>query len=162
METLAHVLLVDDDVPFAQVLGKRLRARGMHVWVAASGPQALGVLTASPEVEVVVLDVRMPEMDGLEVLRRIKGEFPLVEVIMLSGHATMDDAVDGMMRGAFDYLLKPCPLEVLEAKIVAAARRKREQEEKILDARLAAISGRRGDGEEREEEDRGIVPHKPW
>ncbi len=138
MHITANVLLVDDDAQFTEITRKRLTVRGMRVLSAHSGLEALARLVAEPEIEVVVLDVRMPGMDGLEVLRRIKAEHPLVEVIMLSAHATMDEAVDGMMRGAFDYLLKPCPVETLEAKIRAAAMRKREQEEKILDARRTA------------------------
>ncbi|BDV00643.1 MAG: response regulator receiver protein [Desulfomicrobiaceae bacterium] len=142
MLVAANVLLVDDDAQFTEIMRKRLSVRGMRVRTAHSGLETLACLAADPEIEVVVLDVRMPGMDGLETLRRIKAEHPLVEVIMLSAHATMDDAVDGMMQGAFDYLLKPCPVEILDAKIRAAVSRKREHEEKILDARLAAQSCR--------------------
>jgi DNA-binding NtrC family response regulator len=92
---------------------------------------------------VVILDVKMPGMDGIETLREIKRNHPLVEVIMLTGHATVETAIEGMKLGAFDYLMKPCDIDLLVAKVSEAAARKRKQEEKILEARIKEITLRR-------------------
>ena len=73
---------------------------------------------------MVILDVKMPGMDGIETLREIKSRYPLVEVIMLTGHATVESAIDGMKLGAFDYLMKPCDIDVLVSKVSAGGRQK--------------------------------------
>ena len=141
------VLVVDDEVQFVETLVKRLAKRGVKVGAAHSGQQALDVLAGSgaTRTDVVILDVKMPGMDGLETLAAIKEQHPLVEVIMLTGHATVESAIEGMKRGAFDYLMKPCDLEVLMTKLNQAAVKKREHETKILEARATLISLRRGD-----------------
>lgn len=131
----ANVLLVDDETAFIDTMAKRLQKKGLTVVTAYSGRQALEVLGKDPAVEVVVLDVRMPEMNGIEALNRIKRTHPRIEVIMLSGHATVDIAIEGMDRGAFDFLLKPCELEILMDKIEEAAGQKRRHEKKIEAAR---------------------------
>jgi DNA-binding NtrC family response regulator len=143
----ASVLLVDDEVPFVGTLVKRLAKRDLRVASAHSGREALEILaeSGSAKTDVVILDVKMPEMDGLEALSRIKEAHPLIEVIMLTGHATVESAIDGMKRGAFDYLMKPCEIDVLLDKVREAARKKREHESKILEARATMISLRRGD-----------------
>jgi DNA-binding NtrC family response regulator len=87
--------------------------------------------------------VKMPGMDGIETLGEIKKKFPLVEVIMLTGHATVESAIEGMKRGAFDYLMKPCEIDQLVSKVKEAAAKKRQHEEKIMQARLRAITMRR-------------------
>ncbi len=97
------------------------------------------------KTDVVILDVKMPGMDGLEALARMKTEHPLIEVIMLTGHATVESAIEGMKRGAYDYLMKPCELDLLMEKLNAATDKKREHESKILEARANLISLRRGD-----------------
>lgn len=129
----AHVLLVDDEPVFADVISKRLTKRGVNVITAFSGDEALEIL-AQNKLEVVILDVKMPKMDGIETLAQIKKRFPLVEVIMLTAHATIDTAIEGMKLGAFDYLMKPCELQELIGKVEKAAARKREQEGKIMEA----------------------------
>jgi DNA-binding NtrC family response regulator len=141
------VLVVDDEVQFVETLLKRLTKRGVHAGAAYGGHEALEKLTESgpSRTDVVILDVKMPEMDGLETLARIKEEHPLVEVIMLTGHATVESAIEGMKRGAYDYLMKPCEIEALMEKVVAATNKKREHEERILEARATLISLRRGD-----------------
>jgi len=141
------VLVVDDEVQFVETLVKRLAKRSVRVNFAHSGREALEKLAAGgpTKTDVVILDVKMPEMDGLETLARIKEEHPLVEVIMLTGHATVESAIEGMKRGAYDYLMKPCEIDVLLEKVVAATDKKREHEEKILEARANLISLRRGD-----------------
>ena len=85
----------------------------------------------------------MPQMDGIEALKRIKAEYPLVEVIMLTGHATVETGIEGMKLGAFDYLMKPCEMDVLLAKVKEPASKKRAHEEKIIEARMKEITSRR-------------------
>jgi DNA-binding NtrC family response regulator len=141
------VLLVDDEVQFVETLVKRLVKRGVKVASAHSGQQALDALAGSgaTRTDVVILDVKMPGMDGLETLAAIKEAHPLVEVIMLTGHATVESAIEGMKNGAYDYLMKPCDLDLLMDKLNQAAVKKREHETKILEARATLISLRRGD-----------------
>ena len=141
--SLAKILLVDDEVPFVETMTKRLNRRDLEIIPAHSGDEALKTLKEHADVEVVILDVKMPGMDGIETLREIKRRFPLVEVIMLTGHATVESAIDGMKIGAFDYLMKPSEIETLVAKVSEAAAKKRQHEEKIMQARMKAITTRR-------------------
>jgi two-component system NtrC family sensor kinase len=122
-----RVLLVDDEVDFLTSLCQRLELRGVPTLSATSGPDALAILDRSP-IDVVVLDVRMPGMDGIEALRHIKERHPRVEVVMLTGHADLDSAFEGMRFGFFDYLTKPVQLPQLVAKIEDAFRRRRGEE----------------------------------
>jgi DNA-binding NtrC family response regulator len=141
--SIANVLLVDDEAPFVETMTKRLTKRKLEVATAFNGSQALEALEANPKVEVVILDVKMPGMDGVETLKEIKKRHPLVEVIMLTGHATVETAIDGMKLGALDYLMKPCEMDLLMAKVQEAAARKRAHENKIVEARLKEITSRR-------------------
>ena len=141
--SLANVLLVDDEVPFIETMTKRLEKRGLTVTAAFSGTEALKTLEEDASIEVVILDVKMPQMDGIEALKRIKAEYPLVEVVMLTGHATVETGIEGMKLGAFDYLMKPCEMDVLLAKVKEAASKKRAHEEKIIEARMKEITSRR-------------------
>ena len=140
---LAKVLFVDDEVPFVEALTKRLTKRDLEIIPAHSGDEALKKLAEQTATEVVILDVKMPGMDGIETLGEIKKKFPLVEVIMLTGHATVESAIEGMKLGAFDYLMKPCEIDQLISKVREAAARKRQHEEKIMQARLKEITMRR-------------------
>lgn len=115
-----HVLLVDDEERFVLNLARLLKARGFAVFTAFDGQRALAVLSLEKEIAVVVLDVRMPGMDGIETLQRIRERYPEIEVIMLTGQATLEDGIQAVRCGAFDYLQKPCDIEDLEAKIKAA------------------------------------------
>ena len=139
----ANVLLVDDEVPFIETMTKRLEKRGLTITAAFSGTEALKTLEENASIEVVILDVKMPQMDGIEALKRIKAEYPLVEVVMLTGHATVETGIEGMKLGAFDYLMKPCEMDVLLAKVKEAASKKRAHEEKIIEARMKEITSRR-------------------
>jgi len=123
-------LLVDDEKDFLDTLVKRLRMRQIQIDGVYSGPAALAFLDQKT-VDVVVLDVRMPEMDGVEVLKHIKERHPLVEVIMLTGHANMEVAIEGMKLGAFDYLLKPIEIDQLLYKLQDAYQKKAIQDRKI-------------------------------
>jgi DNA-binding NtrC family response regulator len=141
--TSTLVMLVDDEVPFVETMTKRLSKRQLLILPAYSGRQALEKLEKN-SVDVVILDVKMPGMDGIETLREIKKIYPLVEVIMLTGHATIETAVEGMRLGAFDYLMKPCEIEELLAKVNEAKEKKSRHEQKIMDARMKEITLRRG------------------
>ncbi len=129
------VLLVDDEASYLETLDKRLTLRRLHVHTASSGAAALELLGREP-VDVVVLDVKMPGMDGIATTRAIRDRHPLVEVILLTGHASIEASLEGMAHGAFDYLLKPVSIDELVFKIEDAHRKKSLQEEKIR--RLAA------------------------
>ena len=138
------VLLVDDEVPFVEAMTRRLTKRGLDVKNAFNGEEALQALKKLKHVDVIILDVKMPGMDGLEALREIKKAYPLVEVIMLTGHATVESAIDGMKLGAFDYLMKPCDMDVLVKKLEEAKKKKAEHEQKIMEAQAMNIAMRRG------------------
>jgi DNA-binding NtrC family response regulator len=125
-----RVLLVDDERDYLEVLIRRLGKRNLAVDGVSSGEEALKYLKARP-IDVAVLDVKMPGMDGLMVLREIKKFNPLIEVIMLTGHASLEVAVEGMRSGAFDYLIKPAEIDELLYKIQDAYRAKTIREEKI-------------------------------
>lgn len=140
---IATIMLVDDEVPFVEAMTKRLTRRDLAVEQAFSGQEALDKLTGGSRTEVVILDVKMPGLDGIDTLKAIKSKVPLVEVIMLTGHATVESAIEGMKLGAFDYLLKPCDMDHLIEKVSEAAGRKRQQEEKIINARIKEITSRR-------------------
>lgn len=136
------LLLVDDEKGFLDTITKRLEKREMKISAAYSGKDALAELENNKAIEVVVLDVKMPGMDGIETLVEIKKSFPLVEVIMLTGHATVETAIDGMKLGAFDYLMKPCDIDTLVSKVKDAVEKKRKHDEKIMEARMNEISGK--------------------
>jgi DNA-binding NtrC family response regulator len=128
-----RVLLVDDEKDFVEMLSLRLKEVEEKVTVAYSGKECLETLK-NKEIDVVILDIKMPGMDGMETLKEIKKRFPLVEVIMLTGHGSTETAVEGMKMGAFDYLMKPADFDDLTAKMEAARKRKEEQEERIRKA----------------------------
>jgi len=117
------LLIVDDEERFLSTTQKLLEKKGIRTFTATSGNAGYEVLETNP-VDVVVLDVKMPGMSGMGVLKRIKKDFPEVEVIMLTGHATVQTAVGGIKYGAFDYLMKPCDIDVLVDKIREAYAKK--------------------------------------
>jgi len=125
-----RVLFVDDEVDFLDTLLKRMRKRRVNVSGVKSGEDALEWLSGNI-ADVVVLDVRMPGMDGIETLRAIKKLNPLVEIIMLTGHANLEVARKGMELGAFDYLMKPIDIDELLYKVQDACKKKSIQEQKI-------------------------------
>jgi len=139
-----RVLLVDDEKDFVEMLGLRLGEAGENITPAHSGQECLKVLEQK-EIDVVVLDILMPGMDGIATLKEIKRRFPLVEVIMLTGHGTTESAVQGLKLGAFDYLLKPAHFGELTAKLESARQRKDEQAERIRQAEVKLLLRRSGD-----------------
>ena len=112
MENAIRVLIVDDEDDFRETIVKRLNARKLRAEGANSGIKALAVLKEK-EFDVMVLDVKMPDMDGIETLRHVKKMTPDVEVIMLTGHASVEFGLKGMQLGAFDYIMKPAPINEL-------------------------------------------------
>ena len=134
--TPPFVMLVDDEAPFVETTSKRLTKRNLNVLTAFSGKEALELLEKHRNLDVVILDVKMPGIDGIETLRQIKKAYPLTEVIMLTGHATVESAIEGMKLGAYDYLMKPCEIETIVFKIEEATRKKRDHQEKIREAQV--------------------------
>jgi len=133
-----HVLLVDDEERFLATTEKLLSRRGVAALSARSGMEALETLRGHV-VHVVILDVKMPGMDGVATLREIKRQFPLVEVIMLTGHATVESAVEGLQAGATDYLMKPTDIDELVRKAREAFEKRQRIEEKIRVARSRKV-----------------------
>ena len=142
--TTPLVMLVDDEAPFVETMIKRLEKRDLDVIAAYSGQEALEIMDYQRNVDVVILDVKMPAMDGIETLKVMKSAYPLTEVVMLTAHATVESAIEGMKFGAFDYLMKPCDIEQLMGKVTEAARKKRNHEEKIREAHVKEILAKRG------------------
>jgi DNA-binding response OmpR family regulator len=125
-----RLLLVDDEEMYLEYLSKRLINQQYDVTKCLSGEEALERIRDF-DFDVVILDVLLPGMDGIETLREINKLRPLTEVIMLTGHASLETGIEGMKLGAFDYLRKPCDTEELIAKINGAYERKAEQEQRI-------------------------------
>ncbi|MBW1799250.1 MAG: response regulator [Deltaproteobacteria bacterium] len=124
------MMLVDDEERFLTTTKKLLSKKGYDVVSATNGSEALDKLKTQ-NIHVVILDVKMPGMDGVATLKKIKMLYPLVEVIMLTGHATVESAVDGLKFGATDYLMKPTDVEVLIQKAEEAFEKRQRLEEKI-------------------------------
>jgi len=137
METM-KMMLVDDEKRFLSTTRKLLEKKGYDVATASSGAEALERLRTH-RVHVVILDVKMPGMDGVATLREIKRQFPMVQVIMLTGHATVESAVEGLKSGAVDYLMKPADLEEIVAKATDAFQRRVDIEDKIRVARMRGL-----------------------
>ena len=131
-----NFLLVDDEKRFIETFAQRLKLRGYKAACAFSGDEALDLLEKDDSFDIVVLDVKMPGLDGIETLEKIKERHPLLEVVMLTGHATIDSAIEAVKRGAFDYLTKPCDLNALISKADKAVARKKEREAKIRNIRM--------------------------
>ncbi len=110
------LLIVDDEVEFATTLAERMELRGITTQTANNGKDALEMVHSSPP-DIVILDLKMPDMSGLDVLQRIKAIHPAIEVIMLTGHGSTASGIEGMEKGAFDYIMKPVDLTELLEKI---------------------------------------------
>ena len=134
-----NVLIVDDEEDFLETLIKRLEKRQVDASGARSGEEALELLKEKT-FDVVILDVKMPGgMDGIEALREIKKIQPIAEVILLTGHASVETSIEGMKLGAFDYLLKPIKLDDLLKKIAQAIEKKDTHDQKIRSAQIKKL-----------------------
>ena len=133
-----RVLIVDDEKEFVDLVSERLTMRDYDVTACYSGEEALETVKKY-NFDIVVLDILMPGIDGIETLREIKRIKPLTEVILLTGHAAVDTAIEGMRLGAYDYLTKPCEISDLVTKLDKAHDRKAEQEERIRAAKVEDI-----------------------
>lgn len=123
MEKQLRVLLIDDEVDFLEITAKRLSRRGFQVTTAATCTRGLQELRTVP-LDVIILDVMLPDIDGLKCLKEINQLFPAVAVILLTGHASMETGLKSLQYGASDYCLKPVALEELVEKIEIAHRDK--------------------------------------
>jgi DNA-binding NtrC family response regulator len=133
MMALAKVLVIDEEHEFYAVLTRRLAKRNFTVTFAHSEKAALSRLEEDKDIEVVILDVTGPDLDGIEILKRIKKKKPLVEAIVLTGDSAIDSAISAIKIGAFDYLLKPVEIKQLVSKIEKAAGRKRHRDKLLLE-----------------------------
>ncbi|MFP5213505.1 MAG: sigma-54-dependent transcriptional regulator [Acidobacteriota bacterium] len=130
-----RVLIVDDEPDFLETIVKRLKKRKIDASGVSSGKEALALLEAQV-FDVVVLDVRMPGMDGIETLREMKRMRPVMEVIMLTGHASVESGMQGMQLGAFDYMMKPADIDELLEKIRQAYQRKSLHEDRLKEDKI--------------------------
>ena len=134
-----RVLVVDDEEDFVEATVKRLNKRGIDAEGVLSGEQALELMKKK-RFDVVLLDIKMPGgMDGIETLREMKKIAPLTEVILLTGHASVESSIEGLKLGAFDYLLKPMKLEDLITKLAEAFEKKDKQDQKIRSAKIKQL-----------------------
>jgi DNA-binding NtrC family response regulator len=134
-----RVLVIDDELDFLETIVNRLKKRKLDALGAATGEEGLDLLKQQL-FDVVLLDIKMPGgMDGIETLREIKKLQPLTEVILLTGHASVETSIEGMKLGAFDYLLKPMKFEELLQKMAAAFEKKSTQDKKIRDAKIQEL-----------------------
>ena len=122
MTPAVHLLLVDDDPAYRRAMGNELRRLSYEVTLAETGAEAIAAI-ASTQPDVVLLDLQLPDMSGLDVLKAIRERQPGTDVIMLTGHGTIDTAIEAIRLGAFDYLAKPCPLDELEVRVQRARER---------------------------------------
>ena len=140
-----NILVVDDEGDFLETLMNRLRKRNIGTIGCASGEEAVR-LAKEHKFDVVILDIKMPGgMDGIETLREIKRIRPETEVILLTGHASLETSVEGMKQGAYDYLLKPIRLEDLLEKLVQALERKGSAEHRAQSEEIRKLLQKRSD-----------------
>ncbi len=132
------LLLVDDEEQFLSTTKMLLERRGVNATTCSNGFDALEILNER-RVDVVVLDIKMPGIDGMDVLSKIKRLHPEVEVILLTGHASVETAVEGLKLGAFDYLTKPANVEEIMQKAEEAHEKKRAREDKIRKEKFERI-----------------------
>ena len=139
MTKKTKVLMVDDEAQFRETTRKILEKKGFETLMAANGREALAQLDKHPDV--VVLDIRMPDMDGNETLEEIQKRSPGLPVIMLTGHGADQSAKKALVHGAFDYLSKPCDIDLLASRIMDASAHKdtasdRDEERKVEDVMI--------------------------
>ncbi|MBS1262503.1 MAG: Transcriptional regulatory protein ZraR [Calditrichaeota bacterium] len=139
----SKVLLVDDEREFTDLLSERMRTRGLDVDVAANGPAALE-MAERVIYDAVVLDLAMPGMDGIETLKRLLKRNPDLQVILLTGHATLEKGIEAIKSGAMEFIEKPVKIEALLEKIAVAREKKERLSEQYIDETLSEIMRRMG------------------
>ena len=139
----AKVLLVDDEKDFTEVLAERMETRGMTVDVVDTGMAAIDKVKEKG-YDAIILDLAMPEMDGIETLKHVLGVNPDLQVILLTGRATLEKAVEAVKLGAVEFLEKPADIKVLVEKIEAAQKERLRLMEKRLDERISKVTGKKG------------------
>ncbi len=132
------VLLVDDEEEFLEVMAERMRARDMEVTTSTSATEALAMI-ASESYDAVIMDFMMPEIDGIQAIKDIKGKKPETQIILLTGHATVQKSVEAMKAGAMDFVEKPADIDALSEKIKQAHNKKaiiveKKSQDKIIEA----------------------------
>ena len=133
-----HLLIVDDEERFLSTTSRLLEKRGMNVITCTNGFDAFDILKTH-RIDVVLLDIKMPGIDGIDALKRIKRENPDVEVVLLTGHASVQSAVEGLKLGAFDYLTKPSTVAEISAKVSEAFEKKKINEGRAHKVKLDRI-----------------------
>lgn len=128
---MIRILIVDDEYQLIEAFRKKLSKEGMEVFTALNGKDAISIIK-NESIDIGLFDIRLPDMDGVELLARLKEMQPTVEVIMLTGHASVDTAIKSMKLGAYDYLTKPCKLLELHNVILKAYEKKQLKEKNIL------------------------------
>jgi DNA-binding NtrC family response regulator len=137
-----RILLVDDEERFRTTLAKRLGERQFDVATVGNGMEAIEEIQ-NRLYDVILLDIKMPGLSGIETLGEIKKLNPGIEIILLTGHGTMESAIDGMRKGAYDYLLKPCDMDLLIEKILGASEIKAKRDERLRQAEIRRMINRR-------------------
>jgi len=137
------ILLVDDEKDFLSIMSERMKNRGMDVSTAASAKEAIQ-MAAAESFDAIILDLQMPEMDGLEALKVLKAQKPELQVILLTGHATIERGVEAMKLGAMDLMEKPADLKTLADKIKKAQAKKMILVEKKSEEKIKHIIGGKG------------------
>ncbi len=141
--TQTKVLLVDDEIDFTKVLSQRLEARGLDVDIAENGVRALEMVQQD-NYDIILLDLRMPEMDGLETLKRLREERPDLHVVLLTGQGDLKSGVEAMKLGATDFMEKPADIKEIMEKINDAKTQKAILAEKIVEESIQQILGTKG------------------
>ncbi|MBF0515757.1 MAG: response regulator [Nitrospirae bacterium] len=139
----ASILIVDDEEQFLEMLSKRLQARGLRIDSSTHGADALRKINEK-DFDAIVLDLSMPGMDGMEVLQRIKHDNPELQVIILTGHATLEKSVEAMKGGAVDFMEKPVDMNLLLEKIGGAKNKKAVIVDEKLRQKIQGIIETRG------------------
>lgn len=134
----ARILLVDDEVVFTENMSRLLETRGYHVTAVNNGESAIQALE-DQDFDVVVLDLKMPGMDGLTTLKEIKKLGLFTETLILTGHGSIDSALEAVKLGAYDYLTKPCEIDDLVEKIEKAFEKKDGAQKKDLDEKIQKV-----------------------
>lgn len=143
LDSAASILLVDDEKDFLDVLSQRFEVKGFHVETVCSGPEALGLLTHK-SYDAIILDLSMPGMNGMETLKEIKAKRPNMQIIILTGHGTLETGIEAMKLGASDFIEKPVDFDVLVNKITIAQNKRQELLEKKQSDELMKIMTSKG------------------